>query len=177
MPFSKRAVGQPINRVDGREKVLGRALFTADHRISDLAYAVVVQSEIPRSFVNTSSLDAAIKGASHAPGVLYILSSENCPAIKELPSELTDDLPFERRPPLSDNSVQHLGQHLAVVVAESLENATHAASLLHFDYEPEPAILSAVQVTAASGTASLGEGRVRWGRNNANRSMSPKSDY
>ena len=39
MPFSKRAVGQPIDRVDGREKVLGRALFAADHRISDLASA------------------------------------------------------------------------------------------------------------------------------------------
>jgi xanthine dehydrogenase YagR molybdenum-binding subunit len=51
MPFSKRVVGQPIDRVDGREKVLVRALFTADHRISDLAYAVVVQSEIPHGSV------------------------------------------------------------------------------------------------------------------------------
>ena len=163
MPFSKKAVGQSIDRIDGREKVLGRALFAADHRIPDLAYAVVVQSEIPHGSVNTSGLEAVIKGASHAPGVLYILSSENCSAVKELPSELTDDFPFERRPPLSDNSVQHVGQYVAVAVAESLENATHAASLLHFDYEPEPAILSAVQVTDASGTASLGEGRVRQG--------------
>ena len=78
MPFSKKAVGQSIDRIDGREKVLGRALFAADHRIPDLAYAVVVQSEIPHGSVNTSGLEAVIKGASHAPGVLYILSSEKC---------------------------------------------------------------------------------------------------
>lgn len=67
-------MGQPIDRVDAQEKVLDRALFAADHRVSDLAYAVVVQSEIPHGAVNTSGLDAAVEGASHALGVLYILS-------------------------------------------------------------------------------------------------------
>ena len=92
--------------------------------------------------------------------MLYVLSPLNCPTMKELPRELTDDLPFERRPPLSDTSVQYVGQHLAVVVADSLEQATPAASLLHFEYEPEPAILSAVQAVNAV-SPSLGEGRVR----------------
>lgn len=51
MPFSKRAVGQSIDRVDGREKLLGRAMFAADHRVADLAYAVVVQAEIPSRWI------------------------------------------------------------------------------------------------------------------------------
>jgi len=62
MPFSKKAVGQSIDRVDGREKVPGRAMFAADHRIPALAYAVVVQSEIPHGSVNTSGLDAVVRG-------------------------------------------------------------------------------------------------------------------
>ncbi len=162
-PISKRAVGQPVDRVDGREKVLGRATFAADHHISNLAYAVVVQSEIPHGVLNESGLDAAIESASRAPGVLYVLSPHNCPKLRELPGELTDDLPFERRPPLSDNSIEFVGQHLAVIVADTLENATHASSMLDFSYKPAPAILSAVPVANSSGSEGLEEGRVRHG--------------
>jgi xanthine dehydrogenase YagR molybdenum-binding subunit len=138
-------------------------MFAADHVIPDLAYAVLVQSEIPHGAVHASEVDAAIKVASVAPGVLYILSPENCPPLKELPKELPADLPLERRPPLSDFTVQHVGQHLALVVTDSLENATHAASLMHFRYEREPAILSAVQALNAPVTPSADEESVRQG--------------
>jgi xanthine dehydrogenase YagR molybdenum-binding subunit len=125
---SKRAVGQSVDRVDGREKVLGRATFAADHRIPNLAYAVVVQSEIPHGALNESGLDAAIESASRALGVLYVLSPHNCPKLMELPGELTDDLPFERRPPLSDNSIEFVGQHLAVIVALDLPACSQLAA-------------------------------------------------
>jgi xanthine dehydrogenase YagR molybdenum-binding subunit len=82
MPGSKRAVGQPIDRADGREKVLGRAMFAADHQIPDVAYIVVVQSEISHGVVDESGLDAAIQRATQAPGMLYVLSFLNCPTMK-----------------------------------------------------------------------------------------------
>ncbi len=52
----------------------------------------------------------------------------NCPPLHVLPEDLTWDLPLERRPPLADLTVQHFGQHLALIVADSPENAAHAAT-------------------------------------------------
>ena len=61
---------------------------------------------------------------------------------------MTYDLPLERRPPLSDLTVQHVGQHMAVVVADTLENAADAASLFDLDYEVRTAQMSALRVLA-----------------------------
>src|ERR1700733_8749908 len=128
MTDSQNAVGRSINRVDGRDKVLGRVMFSGDPSLPGMVHAVLVQSEIPHGTLKSSDFNSAFKAALLAPGVLYILSPENCPQLKELPKELTDDLPLERRPPLSDLTIQHVGQHLALVVADTLENATYAAS-------------------------------------------------
>ena len=96
--------------------------------------------------------------------MLHVLTPLNCPPLHVLPRELTYDLPLERRPPLSDLTVQHVGQHMAVVVADTLENAIFAASLFELDYESPPAQLTASEVlghrshptrrTARSGTAA-----------------------
>ena len=92
---SRKNIGQSIDRVDGRDKVLGRVLFTADLWLPGMVHAVIVQSEIPHGVLKPSECNAALKAASNAPGVLYILSPENCPRLKELPKELTDDLPLD----------------------------------------------------------------------------------
>jgi xanthine dehydrogenase YagR molybdenum-binding subunit len=143
------SIGTSIDRVDGREKVLGRALYAADHPISNVTYATLVQSEIPHGIVNDQAFAEAIARVKAAPGVLYVLWPGNCPPLKELPADLTDDLPLERRPPLSDWTVQHVGQHLALVVADSPENATQAASLLQVCYEALPPVLSALEASKA----------------------------
>lgn len=163
MTDSRKSIGRSIDRVDGRDKVLGRVLFTADLSLPGMVHAVLVQSEIPHGVLKASECNAALKAASHAPGVLYILSPENCQHLKELPKELTDDLPLERRPPLSDFTIQHVGQHLALVVADTLENATYAASLIRFDYHPAPAILSAADAVAVPEHEGANEGQVRHG--------------
>jgi xanthine dehydrogenase YagR molybdenum-binding subunit len=163
MTDSRKAVGQSVDRVDGRDKVLGRAIFAADHSLPGMVHAVLVQSEIPHGLLKASECNAALNAASLAAGVLYILSPENCPHLNELPKELTDDLPLERRPPLSDLTIQHVGQHLALVVADTLENATYAASLVRFNYHPAPAILSAADALAAPKPEGANEGRIRHG--------------
>ena len=110
-------MGEPVSRVEGVDKVTGRARYTADVVIPGLLHAVLVQTQIPHGHVIEQSLRHTADRVSRAPGVLHVLTPMNCPALQQLPRELTFDLPLERRPPLSDLTVQYVGQHLAVVVA------------------------------------------------------------
>src|SRR6187402_2220010 len=156
-------IGTEVNRVEGRDKVTGAALYTADHAFPELLHAVLVQTEIPCGRVSSLSLQNATERASSQPGVVYVLMPLNCPALQELPRELTFDLPLERRPPLSDLTVQHVGQHLAMIVATTFEKATYAASLFTVDYEPEVALLSAKAVLAAPVEPDAKGGQIRHG--------------
>ncbi len=147
--MTRRQVGRPVPRVEGRDKVTGRARYTADTVIDDLTYAVVVQAQVPHGVVTVESLQASTRLASAVPGVIHVLTPLNCPPLQQLPVDMTFDLPMERRPPLSDLTVQHVGQHIALVVADTPENAVRAAELFDLRYDILPAQLSAEAVLAA----------------------------
>jgi xanthine dehydrogenase YagR molybdenum-binding subunit len=157
------SVGLPVNRVEGVDKVTGKARYSADTQVAGVAYAALVQAQIPHGRVTAESVDAAAATASAAPGVSYVLTPTNCPPLQVLPKELTWDLPLERRPPLSDLTVQHVGQHMALVVADSPENAVHAASLMDFDYIAAPAHLDATEVVSGGGAADDVDELIRHG--------------
>ncbi|SEB39676.1 xanthine dehydrogenase family protein molybdopterin-binding subunit [Terriglobus roseus] len=161
--MATKLVGTDLNRVEGHGKVSGTALYTADYHLADLLHAVLVQSEIPSGRVTAASLETATQRTLAAPGVSFVLTPLNCPALQVLPRELTFDLPLERRPPLSDLTVQHVGQHLALVVADSFENATFAAAQFDVDYETSPALLSAKAVLEAPVAPDEHDGAVRHG--------------
>lgn len=163
MPTASESVGRPVSRVEGVDKVTGRAHYTADFAVPGLVHAVLVQSEIPHGRVTEDSLRAGADLVGRAPGVLHVLTPLNCPALKVLPDELTYDLPLERRPPLSDLTVQYVGQHMAVVVADSLENATGAASLFELAYQAAPAQLNAAAVLAEPAAPDEKGGQIRHG--------------
>ncbi len=157
------AIGRPVDRVEGRQKVTGAAGYAADTVIDGMVHAVLVQSTIAKGRVSAESMAAAAAAAEQAPGVLFVLTPLNCPPLHVLPVDMTWDLPLERRPPLSDLTVQHVGQHLALVVAGSLEEATHAASLMTFDYDTAPAQLTAADVLGAPAPADEKGGQIRYG--------------
>lgn len=157
------ATGRPVDRIEGRDKVTGAARYAADTVIDGLVHAVLVQSTIAKGHVTAESMTAASAAAAAAPGVLHVLTPLNCPPLQVLPVDMTWDLPLERRPPLSDLSVQHVGQHLAVVIAETLEQATQAAALMSFEYLAEPAQLGAADVLGAPVPADEKDGQIRYG--------------
>ena len=163
MPTPPESMGQPVNRVEGVDKVTGRARYTADVVVPGLVYAVLAQAEIPHGRVVEDSLRSFADRAAQSPGVLHVLTPLNCPALKTLPRELTFDLPLERRPPLSDLTIQHVGQHLAMVVADTLENATEAASTFAVDYEILPAQITAQEVLAQPSAPDEKDGQIRRG--------------
>ena len=121
-------IGQPLTRVDGKLKVTGAATYAAEFARPNLTYAALIQSTVASGRVSRIDVSAA----KRAPGVIEILTRENAPRFKPYPDELTKKgAPGESRVPLQDDEVHWVGQHLGVVVAESFEQATHAASLVH----------------------------------------------
>jgi xanthine dehydrogenase YagR molybdenum-binding subunit len=160
---SEAGVGRSADRVEGREKVTGEARYAADTVVGGVAHATVVQSEIPHGVVTRASLELSTSRASSAPGVLTVLTPLNCPPLHAPPRDMTYDLPLERRPPLSDLTVQHVGQHMAVVVADTLENAVFAASLFDLAYEKLPPQLSAADVVGRPVAADEKVGQIRHG--------------
>jgi len=122
-----RLVGAGVDRVDGPSKVTGTARYPADFGFADLAHAVLVQSTVAAGRVRRIGTAAA----EAAPGVLTVITHQNAPRLARAPGGLGIGPP----PPLQDDRVVHYGQHIAVVVAQTLEQAAAAARLVEADYE------------------------------------------
>ena len=123
--------GQSHERVDGLLKVTGQARYAAEFHLPGLAYAALIQSTIPAGRVE---IDTAL--AERARGVLGVLTPHNMPRLAPPPSDLIGQgQPGEPYVPLQDNVVHWSGQHLAVVIAETFEQAQFAASLVQVQYE------------------------------------------
>jgi len=130
-------VGQPLTRIDGLAKVTGSANYAADFDASRLAHAVLVQSTVARGTI--TAVHAA--RAKAAPGVLLVMTHENAPRLPE--SARGSNPPGERALSLlQDAAVRYNGEPVAVVVAESLEQARAAALLLEFSYAQQAATLA-----------------------------------
>lgn len=134
---SSGVIGAPLDRVDGRLKVTGGARYAAEHPIEGLAHAVIVGSTIARGRI--TRLDAT--AAEAAPGVLGVVSHLNAPRLPEMKSFLSGEgSTIHRVPPIQDAEIHYAGQHIAVVVAETLEQAMHATRLVQVEYEEQPPI-------------------------------------
>lgn len=132
-------LGQPLNRIDGRRKVTGRANYAADNRYEHVAHAYGVFSPIASGTI--TRLDAS--AAEQAPGVLAVLHRGNIPRLHRCPEKMKDGLKAgEVRPPFEDEIIYYAGQFVAVVIAETFEQARWAAHLVKVDYRPTPPALS-----------------------------------
>ena len=126
--------GQEHPRVDGRLKVTGRARYAAEFPLPGLTHAALVQSTIPAG--RLVELDTA--AAERAPGVVGILSARNMPRLAPPPDDLVGKgQPGEPYVPLQDDRIHWAGQHLALVVAETSEQARYAAGLVRAKYEED----------------------------------------
>lgn len=124
------ALGQPVSRPDGPAKVTGLALYTADVPAPGAAHAVMVPASIARGRILGFDLTDAVA----APGVIAVLTHENAPRL----GRVTVPLAGEAVLPLQEPVVRYQGQVVALVVGDTLENATEAARLVRVDYAPEP---------------------------------------
>jgi xanthine dehydrogenase YagR molybdenum-binding subunit len=122
-------VGKPFDRIDGRLKVSGKAAYSAEIRVANIAYAAVVSSTIANGRVR--EIDTRV--AERAPGVLAVLTPQNAP---KLPGAKAKSKSGGRVVQLlQDDRVLYDGQPVALVVADSFERARHAAAMLDVRYD------------------------------------------
>jgi xanthine dehydrogenase YagR molybdenum-binding subunit len=128
-------VGKPVNRVDGRLKVQGAAKYSAEFKFENLAYAALHYSTITKGKI--ISIDTS--SASNSAGVIAVITHENAPKMNDPAVAKSDgssggamasDLPI-----LRDAQIHWNGQPVAVIVAETQNQAEYAASLIKVEYE------------------------------------------
>ncbi|MFC3127269.1 aldehyde oxidoreductase molybdenum-binding subunit PaoC [Pseudoroseomonas globiformis] len=119
-----KIIGQPLDRIDGRLKTTGTAPYAYERHdaVRDPAYGHVVGAGIAKGRITAMHLDAA-RGA---PGVLAIVTAENA---GELDKGSMNTVRL-----LGGPEVDHYHQAIAVVVAETFEQARDAAELIHVEY-------------------------------------------
>ena len=127
-------IGQGIDRVDGRLKVTGRARYAAEFAVPDVVHAVLVQSTIGAGAITGFDLTAAQK----MPGVIAIITPDNAPKLHVQGGAQQT----VRAPLLQDRDIHYNGQHVALVVAETLEQADAAGALVRVQYRRDEPITS-----------------------------------
>ena len=139
---SDTIVGVGVDRVDGPRKVTGAAPYPSDFSFDGLAHAVLVQSTIAAGTISRIETD----GAEAAPGVLTVVTHENAPALADGPMTPLGPSPPT---PFRDNRIRHHGQHVAMVVAQTQEQAAAAARSVRIEYQQSTPILGIENPDAA----------------------------
>ena len=142
-------IGRSIARREDRRLLTGRGQFIADLELPHMLHAVFVRSPLPHARIK--AIDVA--RAAAAPGVVYVLDgpelAQLLPPVPDtqlaLPSKWTTQVQHKfinpQQPLLAHDKVRHVGEALAVIVAEDRYAAEDAAQLVELDLEPLPAPL------------------------------------
>lgn len=127
--------GQPLDRVDGPLKVTGQARYAGDFQVPGLLHGSVVNSSIARGRI----LDIDSRAAEAVPGVQLVLTHRNRPPIAGYDDAYVDQDAADGRAyrPLFNDHILWSGQPVALVVADNLELARYAGSLLQIRYAEE----------------------------------------
>ena len=124
-------VGERARRIDGIPKATGAHAYASDLSAENMLWGVTVRS--PHASARILRIDA--HAAARAPGVVCVLTAGDLPAAR------TFGLEFADQPVLADGVIRYAGEPVAVVAAETHEQARRAAELVEVAYEPLPAVL------------------------------------
>jgi xanthine dehydrogenase YagR molybdenum-binding subunit len=134
------SIGRPVDRVDGPRKVTGAARYSGEIALPHLAHAIVVGAEVASGRIRM--IDSS--DAERAAGVIAVLTHRNLPRIAVqpplFPSLFGRAAPGETFFPMQDEIVHYAGQPVAIVVADDLEHAQHAASMVRVAYDELPSL-------------------------------------
>ena len=146
-------IGTSVSRLDGPLKVQGAARFAAEVRLENMAYAALRYATIARGRI--AAIDTV--AAQTAPGVMLVMTHLNAPRMNPpavfgtSPTAVgQNDLPI-----LQDDRIHWNGQPIALVLAETQEQADHAASLMRVTYAEEPSTTSLAQARAEGSQPGL----------------------
>jgi carbon-monoxide dehydrogenase large subunit len=143
----KFGVGQPVRRFEDQTLITGAGRYTDDITLPNMAQAYVLRAQAAHA--NIRKLDTT--AAKSMPGVLLVLTGDDvktdglgdvpCSApLQSRDGKPRSDTP---RPVLAVGKVRHVGQPVALVVAETLAQAQDAAEAIEIEYETLPAVTDA----------------------------------
>jgi xanthine dehydrogenase YagR molybdenum-binding subunit len=132
-------IGKPTPRIDGPLKTTGAAQYASDFHFEGLVHAVPVTAQIASGRI--IRLDTAT--AETMPGVLLVLDHGNIGLLYRTVPGDDNATNSEVRSAFEDEIVRHWGQYVAVVVAQTPEQATAAAAAVKVEYEAQPASIDA----------------------------------
>ncbi len=136
--------------MDGPLKTTGTAKYAADFTFKNTAYGVPVCSTIAKGKIVSIDADAV----KAMPGVLLVLTHDNIGPVYHAEPGVNGITVSESRPPFEDNTIRYWGQYVAVVVAETFEQATAAAHAAKVKYEAETPNVS-MQLNDLDGTPKI----------------------
>ena len=139
---ARKVIGTPVQRLEGPEKVSGRATYATDVRLPEMLWCKVLRS--PISYGRIKKIDTG--RALALSGVHAIVTGEDVAGL--LIGRKIYDMPI-----LADGVVRFIGEKVAAVAAESEEIADEAVALIDVEYEELPALLDPIE--AVKPTAAL----------------------
>jgi len=125
------SIGQPLNRADGILKVTGGALYAAEMPVENLAYGMIVQSTIGAGRI--TRIDTS--DAERADGVIAVLTADNAEKLPKKGKAAFSPPAGRILSLLQDYEIHYNGEPIGVVIAETFEQARHAATLVKYEYE------------------------------------------
>lgn len=117
-------IGQAINRVDGILKVTGAARYATDYPVKNIAHAVLFKSTVGSGKI----IDIDTTETEKSAGVIKVITHKNAPQLNVKGGLRGGAL-------LQGPDIEFFGQHIGIVIAETFEQARHAASLIKVKYE------------------------------------------
>ena len=139
-------VGKAVPRLDGADKVTGRAKYTYDINLPHMLWLKILRSPYPHARVQSIST----RRARALPGVQLVLTPQNVP-----------DIPFHnQQSKLLDTTMRHVGDEVAAVAAETEAIANQAVNLIDVDYEQLPFVLDSEQAMEDSAPVIHGNSNI-----------------
>ena len=139
-------IGSRVERKEDKKFLTGKGRYTSDINLANQTYAYFIRS--PHARATISKVD--ISKASKAPGVVRILTGNDLAKDKiggliagwKIVSQDGTDMKCPPHPPLASNKVNFVGDHVAVVIAETLDQAKDAAEKVRVDYKVLKAVVN-----------------------------------
>jgi len=145
-------IGRSIERKEDYRFLTGQGQYTDDVSLPNQSYAVFVRS--PHAHARLRAVKTS--DAARSPGVLGIITGKDMAAVGGLPCgwliTSLDGTPMKepKHPVLAEDKVRYAGEAIALVVADSLQQAREAAALVEVDYDVLPAVADTATATQAS---------------------------
>ena len=147
-------IGARVARKEDYRFLTGTGQYTDDVALAGQSYAAFVRS--PHAHATLKNIN--VENARKAPGVLAVYTGADLAAAKvgglpcgwlitDVKGQPMKEPPY---PPLAQGKVRHVGERVAVVIAETQAQARDAAELIEVDYQPLPAVVSAAKARSSA---------------------------